>query len=201
MENPQDTTIKTYRENFDKYVERTTQETSGEFKQWMDSFTSHIPKGGKILEIGSASGRDARYFSSQGFEVVCTDIVPKALEKLKKEGFETSEFDFRNKPKEEWLNSFDGFFANAVLLHAPQEVFESVLSKITSILKEDGVVAFSLKTGQGEEISIEKMDAPRFFKYYAKEELEDILKKYPYEVISLSYADNEKWLHVVLRKK
>lgn len=201
MENSQNKTIKTYQENFDKYVERTVPEVSGEFKEWIDFFLLHIPKDGNILEIGSASGRDARYFTSKGFNVVCTDVIPEALQKLKEEGFETSEFDFRNKPKEEWLNRFDGFFANAVLLHAPQEVFETTLSNINSILKQNGVVAFSLKTGEGEEITNEKMDAPRFFKYYSKEELENILKKYPYECISLSYADKEKWLHVVLRKK
>ena len=60
MENPSDKTIETYRQNFDKYVERTPAEPSGEFKEWMNSFASHIPKDGVILEIGSASGREWR---------------------------------------------------------------------------------------------------------------------------------------------
>lgn len=68
-------------------------------------------------------------------------------------------------------------------------------------MNENGVVAFSLKTGEGEEISTEKMDAPRFFKYYSLQELKDILQKLPYEVLSLGHADNEKWLHAILRKQ
>ena len=201
MENPSDKTIETYRQNFDKYVERTPAEPSGEFKEWMNSFVSHIPQGGTILEIGSASGRDARYFVQKGYKVVCTDIIPQALQKLSDEGFETAEFDFRNEPKAEWTEKFDGFFANAVLLHAPPEVFENALKNLAAVLKENGVAAFSLKTGEGEEITLEKMDAPRYFRYHTEAEIREILSKLPFEIISISHADNEKWLHVVMKIK
>lgn len=201
MENPSDKTIETYRQNFDKYVERTPAEPSGEFKEWMDSFVSHIPQGGTILEIGSASGRDARYFAEKGYKVVCTDIIPQALQKLSDEGFETVEFDFRNQPKAEWTEKFDGFFANAVLLHAPPEIFENALKNLAVVLKENGVAAFSLKTGEGEEITLEKMDAPRYFRYHTEVEIREILSKLPFEIISISHADNEKWLHVVMSVK
>ena len=178
MENPSDKTIETYRQNFDKYVERTPAESSGEFREWMDSFASNIPEGGSILEVGSASGRDARYFADKGLKVVCTDIIPEALQKLSAEGFETAEFDFRNAPKEEWAGKFDGFFANAVLLHAPPDVFENALKNVSVVLKENGVAAFSLKTGEGEEITLEKMDAPRYFRYHTEAEIREILSKF-----------------------
>jgi len=201
MEDPSDKTIKTYRQNFDKYVERTPAEPSGEFREWMDSFASNIPEGGAILEIGSASGRDARYFAAKGFKVVCTDIIPEALQKLSDEGFETAEFDFRNAPKEEWAGKFDGFFANAVLLHAPPDVFENALKNVAVVLKQNGLAAFSLKTGEGEEITLEKMDAPRYFRYHTEVEIREILSKLPFEIISLSHADQDKWLHVVMKNK
>lgn len=201
MEDPSNKTIETYRQNFDKYVERTPVVSSGEFKEWQDSFLSRIPQGGAILEIGSASGRDARYFAEKGYKVVCTDIVPQALEKLSAEGFETAEFDFRDAPKPEWADKFDGFFANAVLLHAPPDVFENALRNVAVVLKENGVAAFSLKTGEGEEISMEKMDAPRYFRYHTEPEIREILGKLPFEIISISHADNEKWLHVVMKVK
>jgi SAM-dependent methyltransferase len=201
MKNPFDKTIETYRDNFDKYVERTPAELGDEAKGWMDSFASYVPDGGTILEIGSASGRDARYFTAKGLKVVCTDVIPGALQKLSDEGFETAEFDFRDKPKPEWMGRFDGFFANAVLLHAPPDVFESALKNIAGILKENGVAAFSLKTGEGEEITSEKMDAPRYFKYYNQEGLRTILDKLPFEIIDLSHADQEKWIHVIVKNQ
>lgn len=201
MENLNDLTIKTYKEGFNKYEDRTPKEVSGEFREWINSFTSHLPENGTILELGSATGRDARYFASKGYKVTCTDIIPEALEKLSQEGFETSEFDFRNEPKEEWNNHFDGFFANAVLLHAPKDVFEKAVANISKVLKKDGVAGFSLKTGEGEEITLEKMDAPRYFRYHTEAEIREILSKLPFDIISISHVDNEKWLHVVMKIK
>lgn len=139
--------------------------SSGEFKVWQDSFLSRIPQGGSILEIGSASGRDARYFAEKGYKVVCTDIVPQALEKLS------------------------------------EDVFENALRNVALVLKENGIAAFSLKTGEGEEISMEKMDAPRYFRYHTEPEIREILSKLPFEIITISHADNEKWLHVVMMVK
>lgn len=200
-ENPSNKTIETYRQNFDKYAERTPAEIGGEFQKWMDEFSSHILQGGAILEIGSAVGRDARYFADKGYKIVCTDVIPQALQKLSEQGFETAEFDFRDEPREEWKDKFDGLFANAVLLHAPQDVFENALKNIATVLKESGVAAFSLKIGEGEEVSLEKMDAPRYFRYHNEEEIREILSGLPFEIISISQADNGKWLHVIVRVK
>jgi SAM-dependent methyltransferase len=201
MENINDITIKTYKEGFNKYEERTPKEVSGDFREWINSFTSYLPENGTILELGSATGRDARYFASKGYKVTCTDIVPEALKKLSQEGFETSEFDFRNEPKEEWSNHFDGFFANAVLLHAPNDVFKKAVANILKVLKKNGVAGFSLKTGEGEEITEEKMDAPRYFNYHNEEEIRNILSGLPFEIISISHADQNKWLHVIVKVK
>lgn len=201
MENPNDITIKTYKESFNKYEERTPKEVSGEFAKWMDTFLNYLPKNGLVLEIGSATGRDARYFASKGYKVTCTDIIPEALDRLSKEGFETSEFDFRDEPREVWSNYFDGFFANAVLLHAPKEVFEKALVSISKVLKPGGVAAFSLKTGDGEEVTEEKMDAPRYFNYHNEEEMRKLLADLPFEIMSINHADDNKWLHIIIKAK
>lgn len=201
VEDPCDETIETYRQKFDKYVERTPDKSLGEFRGWLDAFAFHIPKAGVILELGSASGRDARYFASKGFKVVCTDVIPEALQRLSDEGFETMEFDFRSAPKPEWANQFDGFFANAVLLHAQPDVFESALRNIALVLKENGVAAFSLKTGEGEETSLEKLDAPRYFRYHTEPEIREILSQMPFEIISVTYAEQSKWLHVIMKHR
>ncbi len=192
-----DLTIQTYRENFDKYVARTGTEPRGEFKELLDFFVSHLPAMGSIFEIGSASGRDARYLASMGFNVTCTDVIPEALQRLSSQGFETAEFDFRNDPKAEWIGNFDGVFANASLLHAPQPIFENALKNIALILRSGGVFAFSLKAGEGEEVTTEKMDAPRYFNYHSEPEIRKILAGLPFEILSITHAEDGKWLHVV----
>ncbi len=199
MKNPSDETIETYRSNFDRYVARTGTEPRGEFKELLDSFASYLPNLGSIFEIGSASGRDARYLASKGFTVVCTDVIPEALKRLSGQGFKTAEYDFRNDPNPEWIGGFDGIFANASLLHAPQDVFENALKNIALMLRQDGVVAFSLKAGEGEEITLEKMDAPRYFRYHSESEIREIMTSLSFEILVLSHAEQGKWLHVIAR--
>lgn len=200
MKDKNDQTIETYQRNFDKYVERTSQEVEDDLKILIDTFLQELPANAEILEIGSAFGRDARYMTSKGCKVLCTDVVPQALEKLSEEGFETALYDFRDKPRAEWKGRFDGFFANAVLHHATEEIFEQALWNVLEILKPGGMCAFSMKRGAGEEVSMEKVDAPRFFKYHSLEEMKDILSKYPFEIIMLRIAHEERWIHVICRK-
>ncbi|MBP9715555.1 MAG: class I SAM-dependent methyltransferase [Candidatus Pacebacteria bacterium] len=198
-ENSNDITVKTYQDHFDIYEKNTATVASDESKVWMDSFLSKLPPNAKILEIGSATGRDARYFRSKGFEVNCTDIIPQALSKLKEEGFKTEIYDFRNTPKPEWLDNFDGYFANGVFVHSTQEVFEENLKNISKIVHSGGIIGLSLKIGEGEEISYEKVNAPRYFKYYTEENLKHIISQYPFEVVNLIYTHGEKWIRFILK--
>jgi len=201
MEHPVDTTIQTYQQNFAKYVERTPAVVSGEFKVWLDSFLSQIPKHGSIFEVGSAAGRDARYLLARGYKVFCADVIPDALQELSSEGFETAVFDFRDMPKKSWLGKFDAFFANAVFLHAPQAVFETALKNTIAVLKKGGHGAFTLKAGEGEEITSNKMDAPRYFRYHTESEVREILSKFPLDVVDISHLEQGKWLHVIVKKR
>ena len=38
--------------------------------RWARELASHLTEGARILDVGSGSGRDAAYFSSQGFDVL-----------------------------------------------------------------------------------------------------------------------------------
>jgi hypothetical protein len=96
-------------------------------------------------------------------------------------------------------NGFDGVFANATLLHAPPDVFENALRNIALLLKSNGVAALSLKTGEGDEISFEKMDAPRYFRYYTELKIREIFSGLLFEVIDVSHAENGKWLHIIVK--
>lgn len=194
-------TKETYNKHFRTYVEQTISVANGEFKDWMDHYLSFIPNNGRILEIGSASGRDARYFASKGYSILCTDIVREALNNLAEEGFETEEYDFRNPPNPEWINAFDGYFANAVLLHAQPEDFLKALQNIALILKKQGIAAISLKNGSGELITSEKMNAPRYFRLHNEDELREIFQKLPLEIIDLRYLEERKWIYIFVKKR
>ena len=161
----------------------------------------------KVFEIGSAEGRDARYLRKAGLEVLCTDVIPQALDELAHDGFQTSLYDFRDEPKEQWVNSFDGVFAKAVFLHAPQEVLENALTKISRILKECGILCVTFKLGTGEEIETGKLGGARYFKYYTRDELEAIFaKRSDFEIVDIQETTDpakwvKTWIQIIARKK
>ena len=56
-----DITVLTYQNNFQKYADSISSEVTGELKDWLDSFSLLLPEHSQIFELGSATGRDARY--------------------------------------------------------------------------------------------------------------------------------------------
>ncbi|HUW87086.1 MAG TPA: hypothetical protein VMW30_01720 [Candidatus Paceibacterota bacterium] len=45
----------------------------------------------------------------------------------------------------------------------------------------------------------EKMDAPRYFRYYTELTIREIFGGLPFEVIGVSQAENGKWLHIIVK--
>lgn len=199
--NSQDITIQTYRENFETYKQKTSNEVSGEFIMFMEEFIERLPKEGSVLEIGSAHGRDARYLRNKGLLVTCTDVIPQALEELKASGFTATLYDFRDKPKPEWLHAFDGIFAKAVYLHATQEVFEASLDMLSFCLRDGGIFCLTFKLGEGEEIETDKLVGERYFKYYNEEALRHIINNHKqYTFLNSRETSDGKWIQVLLQK-
>ncbi len=198
-----DQTTQTYKEHFEKFIEGTRglDTPNADIRKWIDAFLHHIPQGGLIIEMGSAFGRDADYMKAHGYKVVCTDIAEQALEKLLTKGYETHMYDVRDQVPEEWRRRYDGYFANAVLLHLTDDAFKTALTNAYDMLKHGGIAAFSLKIGVGEEVSIKKMDAPRYFRYYYKPEVEAIIGELLFDIISIEYTADEKWIVAILRKR
>lgn len=194
-----DPAIKAYREGIDAQLARARKEPAPDFKAMVDLFAEQIPANGSILEIGSASGGDARYLASKNFKITCTDVVPEVLTTLSAEGFETEEYDFRSSPKFEWIDSFDGVFANTSLLHAPRKVFERALEHVALVLKKEGVATFTLKTSGDEKIPGGSIDSSGQFTYYSEKEIRQILDKHKFKLLHLSFTEGGKCLHVVVK--
>ena len=194
-----DITVLTYQNNFQKYADSISSEVTGELKDWLDSFSLLLPEHSQIFELGSATGRDARYLTSLGHHVTCTDVIPEALTKLQEEGLKTTLYDFRDVPEDSWKNAYDGYIADAVLLHAPQHIFEQALRYMHIILKRGGIAMLVLKDGMGQEMTIDKLGTPRYFKYQNEESLRVAFGKMPFEIIEIVPSIPKKWLKVIVR--
>lgn len=141
-------TIESYNTHVQQYINGTPSRVSGVVKSWIDRSLKGIEKNARILEFGSAFGRDAQYLSNLGYTVKCTDATPAFVELLKAKGLDASLLDAitDNLPQQ-----LDFVLANAVLLHFTRVEVQQVIKKVYTALNTDGRFAFTLKQGQGEE--------------------------------------------------
>ena len=194
MEN-QIETLKTYEEKFEKYFDETPSVVSGDFKDFFELIMVMLPPvGAKMLEIGSGTGRDADYFDEYGVWVKRTDVTKSFIEYQKSKGKSITPLNILTDPIE---GKWNVVFANAVLLHFTEKQFSFILTKIARSLVPGGMVAFTVKTGVGEEWSVHKMESPRFFKYWQRESLQHAVEECGFKVTYLELATEGKRLFCI----
>lgn len=175
-------TLQTYNQAVQAYVDGTPQEVSGSVKEWIDHTLNQIPRDARILEIGSGFGRDAQYMVNAGYQVERSDAAQGFVDLLRAKGHrDTKLFNVLTDPYD---GSYDLVFANAVFLHFTRQELPEVLHKTYSALNQNGILSFSVKLGDDEEWTNEKVDAPRYFCYWQKEELERLVKEAGFEMVS-----------------
>lgn len=134
-------TLNTYENSVDVYIDRSPQYLEGRLEQWVNAVFAGIPKDAHILEIGSASGRDAAYLEGLGFtNVRRTDATIGFVERLREEGYDAEQLNILIDKIDQ--NSADVIFANAVLLHFDDAELPIALTNIYGGLKDGGEFYF-----------------------------------------------------------
>lgn len=190
-----DNTLQAYELSINEYVANTAPEASGNVKIWIDSVLELLPATPKIIEIGSAFGRDAEYIESKGFKVTRTDAAKGFVSLLQEKGYPAYQF---NPLKEEFSSTYDLIFANAVFLHFTPNELQEVFSKIYKSLNKEGILAFSVKHGHGEEWTSAKVGKPRYFCYWQSDQMKHLLESNGFRLIKI--LENEKFLLFTARK-
>jgi cyclopropane fatty-acyl-phospholipid synthase-like methyltransferase len=190
-------TLDTYQAQFANYIEGTPQVTKDDEGQaaWFRLAVKSLPHDAKILEIGSATGRDAAYIESLGYTVETTDAFDAAVEYLLSHGFNARKL---NVLTDRIDGKYDLIIAAAVFLHFTEQDFRLVLEVLHENLADAGRLAIRLKNGEGEEWSSAKMESPRYFRYWNPSTLSKLLEECGYEIQSLSLEEDDKWLHVIV---
>lgn len=173
-----------------------------EFEDLQQKFLQKLPKCSLILDYGCGSGRDTKYFLSQGLQVEAMD-GSKELCKIASE--------YTNIPVKHMLfqdlderSRYDGIWACSSILHLPMQELESVMRKMSDALKEKGIIYTSFKYGT---FSGERNG--RFFTDMTEDTFADFLKKIENLMIEEQWVTSdvrperggEKWLNLILRKK
>jgi 2-polyprenyl-3-methyl-5-hydroxy-6-metoxy-1,4-benzoquinol methylase len=201
------TTLETYARGTELYIDSTPKEVSGFMRQWFDAFLSKIKPSSKILEIGSASGRDARYFADKGYAVQVSDATNEFVTYLHSHGFDNAiQLDIvEQQPPQQ---TYDLVFANAVFLHFDQQGFEVATKHVWNSLKMGGLFCLSLKLGKGSGLSTYKMHGERYFRYWSEADIIDFFQanrwrvvEYAVDLLTQPKASDTGWIVLTLQKE
>ncbi len=196
--NWQSQTLDYYNENAAAFITGTA---SADIAETRDRFARYLPPGALILDFGSGSGRDTKAFLASGFRVDATD----GSEELCREasaftGITVQHMLFQDLNT---VDTYDGIWACASILHLPKQDLIDVLYKICRALKTGGIFYTSFKYGTDEGVR-----GGRYFTDFTPETLHDLLQQFP-ELVPLETwitqdvrpgREEERWTNILARR-
>ncbi|MDX3775708.1 class I SAM-dependent methyltransferase [Chromatiaceae bacterium AAb-1] len=166
-----------------------------------NEFLPLLPSGCCILDVGCGTGRDSRYFLSQGFTVVAFDASSE-MARLATEltGLQVKHTDFLSFST---TKPFEGIWACASLLHVPATELSQTLTHLAAQLTSTGIFYCSFKYG---EVDIERDG--RHFTNMTTERLTSLLYDTNLCILKSWITDDvrperssDKWLNALLLKE
>lgn len=193
-------TIKAYETGLGEYNAAAIPNVIGSVKDWVDATLDLLPNNARILELGSAHGRDADYIESRGYTVDRTDAAQSFVDYMQSEGHEARKL---NALTDDFGEPYDMIYANAVLLHFNPQQCTRLLKRVHNSLNTDGLLSFSVKIGDGSAWSDKKLKSPRFFTYWQEQPLKNLLTENGFNIVfwreGKTGHDNGDWYHVIAK--
>lgn len=192
-ESPGDVTIATYEATAQAY--RDLDFRGPKMLGFLDRLAELVPQG-NVLELGSGPGFDASYLEQRGLRVTRTDATRAFVEMMRTDGHEARVLDVRS---DDLGGPYDAVLANAVLLHLTRAEFCDVLGRAARAVAGGGLIAMTLKEGDGETWSSARLGLPRHFTYWREPEVRSALKLAGWSSLSFEHMPgrNDTWLMVV----
>lgn len=195
--------------SYDQHAKAWSEEhmTPGFWRYEMDSFQRHLPKG-RVLEIGSGGGRDAKELIARGYDYTGTDLSSGLIEQaqLNNPGARFVHRSVYQLDQEFPPRSFEGFWASASLLHIPKGRILEALDQIHRVVTPNGIGFISVKQGEGEKLITETegdREYNRLFSFYTLYEFKKYLREGGFELIYSSVrpvSAKTTWLEFFTRR-
>lgn len=173
-----------------------------DFSATQTRFLEKLKKGSHILDFGCGSGRDAKFFLEQGFQVTATDgSVELCRLAGRYVGIPIRHMLFQELDEQE---VYEGIWACSSILHLPQVELRDVFHRMAAALKEEGVLYTSFKYGtdEGERNGryFTDMTEDKFSVFFKGIEGLEVKEQWVTADVRPG-RDDEKWLNIILRKK
>ena len=179
-----------------------------ELEQFIKNNIEILPKGSKILEIGSGDGTNAQYIERLGYDVTASDIVDDFIKATNSKGVKTIKL---NVLKDKITEKYSAIFCWRVFVHFTKEDIENTFQRIYNILDNNGLVIFNVMNREIKKVEDEWIDfsneyhmgAERYYRYFSKNEVDEVINKIGYQIYHFHTEggdNNNKWLVYVLKK-
>ena len=134
------------------------------------NFIESLPSRSTVLELGCGAGQDAEILLRAGFDVTVTDGSPAMADvATRRLGRPVSVLRF---DELDLVSAFDGIWANACLLHAPQVALPDIIKSIHRALRPSGLFCATFKGGAGGA----RDRLGRYFNYMPSDALYDLIR-------------------------
>jgi 2-polyprenyl-3-methyl-5-hydroxy-6-metoxy-1,4-benzoquinol methylase len=191
-------TLSYYDEKAKEFCENTV---NADVSPQRDRFLSFLKESASILDFGCGSGRDTKAFLELGYKV---EAIDGSIE-LCKTASEYTGIEVKNMLFQDLndVEKYDGIWACSSILHVSKADLKSVLKKMVTALKDDGVIYTSFKYGD-----FEGERNGRYFSDFTEESFREYISDCPDVSIVDSWITGdvrpgrgeEKWLNLVLKK-
>ena len=201
MEDTNKKTIESYQTSIHEYIQNTPNKRGAVVEDWIERSIQQLQPDAKILEIGSAYGRDAKIIEEKGLHVEKTDATKGFVDILQKDD---PTAHLLNIITDDIDDDYDLIIANAVFLHFNDAETQSTVKKVYDALNPGGIFSLTLKQGEGQAWQNNKDMGPRFFNYWSKDGIVELLTAIGFTDINAwidsSDGSNATWIMVIAKK-
>ena len=196
-ESPHHRTLDVYEQGAERY-----EATQGPPRTWylafLDRIATSLGAGAAVLELGSGTGEAAHYLADHGLVVQPSDGAVAFVERMRDTGLSPVRLDVLT---DDLGGPWDAVVAFAVLLHLTREELGTVLDRMREAVRPGGLLAFTVKEGDGSAWSDHRLGSPRFFTFWRAGPLAEVLADHCWTVQELERhaGDRDDWILVMAR--